>query len=155
MSIRRATDADLDALIAMGRMLHDESPRYQDMAFSPAKLRRQFAHLKGTVLTEPGAVFIAEKAGETIGMAVCITAERWFSEEIFVTDLTLFLKSEHRGGIFGPLLVRAMERWAAEQGIYDLAFGVSTLIHADQTVAMYERMGYQLAGYTMVKRNGH
>ena len=153
--IRRAQDHDLDALIGMGHALHDESPRYQAMAFNPEKLRRLYHALKGTLLAEGGAVFVAEISGDVVGMCVCTTVDRWFSDERFVTDLTLYVKPEHRGGMTGPRLVRAMEGWAKEQGIADLAFGVSTEIHAAQTVAMYERMGYRLAGYTMVKRNGN
>jgi GNAT superfamily N-acetyltransferase len=153
--IRRAEDHDLEALIAMGQALHDESPRYQGMAFNPEKLRRLYHALKGTLLAETGAVFVAELGGEVIGMCVCKAVDRWFSDELFVTDLTLYVKPAHRGGMTGPRLIRAMERWAQEQGIADLAFGVSTEIHAAQTVAMYERMGYRLAGYTMVKRHGN
>lgn len=154
-TIRRATDDDLDALIAMGQALHDESPRYQGMGFNPAKLRRLYAQLQGTLLAEDGAVFVAEQDGEVIGMTVCVATERWFSDERYVTDLTLYVKPAHRGGMTGPRLVRAIEDWAAEQGIGDLALGVSTEIHAAQTVAMFERRGYRLAGYTMVKRNGN
>lgn len=155
MQIRRATDADLEALIAMGQALHDESPRYQGMGFSPAKLRRLYENLKGTILAEGGCVFVAVQGGEVIGMTVGVAADRWFSDERYVTDLTLYVKPEHRNGTAFRRLVRALEGWAAEQGIQDMALGVSTEIHAERTARAYERMGYRLAGYTMVKRNGN
>lgn len=153
--VRRATDADLDALIEMGRALHDESPRYQGMAFDAQKLRRLWSQLQGTVLVEPGCVFVAERADRVIGMTVGIAAERWFSEERYLTDLTLYVRPEHRHGPACVRLVRALEQWGAAQGLQQVALGVSTEIHAAQTVAMYERLGYRLAGYTMVKQNGN
>ncbi|MGJ7508679.1 N-acetyltransferase family protein [Variovorax sp. GT1P44] len=154
-TVRRATEADLDAMVAMGQALHDESPRYQGMAFSPEKLRRLWEHLKGTLLTEVGCVFVAEHEGEVIGLTVGLIADRWFSEERYLTDLTMYVKPEHRDGMAFRRLVRALEQWGQEQGISQLALGVSTEIHADRTVRAYERMGYRLAGYTMVKQNGN
>jgi GNAT superfamily N-acetyltransferase len=155
MNIRHATAEDLDALIAMGQALHDESPRYQHMAYSPRKLRTLFGQLTGSILTPAGCVFVAERNGEVVGMTVGLIADRWFSEERFLTDLTLYVKPEHRRGTTFMRLVRALEQWAAAEGIADLALGVSTEIHAARTVEAYESMGYRLAGYTMVKRNGN
>ncbi|MDM0072079.1 GNAT family N-acetyltransferase [Variovorax sp. J31P207] len=156
-SVRRATEADLDAMIAMGQALHDESPRYAGMAFSPDKLRRLWAQLQGTLLAESdrGCVFVAEEGGEVVGMTVGIAAERWFSEERYLTDLTLYVQPAHRGGTAFRRLVGVLERWAAEQGLDQLALGVSTEIHPERTVRAYERLGYRLAGYTMVKQNGN
>lgn len=153
--IRPATREDLPALIEMGRQLHDESPRYQGMEFKPAKLERLFDSLQGTLLAQPGCVFVAERGDYIIGMTVGIIAERWFSDELYLTDLTMFVRPEHRGGSAFPKLVRALEGWAASEKITEIALGVSTEIHAQETSRMYERLGYRLAGYTMVKHNGN
>lgn len=154
-TIRRATDADLDALIAMGQALHDESPRYAGMAFSPDKLRRLYEQLKGTILAETGCVFVAEDRGEVVGMTVGVSAERWFSDDRYATDLTLYVKPPARGGSAFPKLVRALEGWAREQGLPPPVLGVSTEIHPERTVSAYQHMGYEIAGYTMVKRHGN
>lgn len=152
-TVRRATEADIDTLIAMGQALHDESARYQGMAFSPDKLRRLWTYLQGTLLAEVGAIFVAEQDGQVVGMTIVHITERWFSDDQFVTDLTMYVKPECRDGMAFRRLVKALEGWAAEQGIPDIVLGVSTEIHAERTVKAYERMGYRLAGYTMVKRH--
>lgn len=153
-TVRRATVEDVPSLIAMGQALHDESPHYGSTGFSPAKLERQFHALQGSLLSEPGAVFVAEEGGEVAGMAVCFAAERWFSNDVYVTDLTVYVRPEHRGGRAFPRLVQAIEAWAAGQGIKEIILGVSTEIDAERTVRWYELHGYQLSGYAMVKRNG-
>lgn len=152
--IRRARREDLPALVAMGHALHDESPHYSRTGFAPEKLQRLYDQLQGTLLAEQGAVLVAESSGEVIGMAVCVATERWFSHDLYVTDLTVYVRPEHRGGPAFPKLVRAIEAWAELQGIPELILGVSTEIHAEATVRMYERMGYHLSGYAMVKRHG-
>lgn len=154
-TIRHATEADLPAMVEMGRALHDESPRYQHMSFNPDKLRRLFHSLQGTLLSKPGCVLVAEHEGHIVGMTVGIIAERWFSDDLYLSELTMYVRPEHRSGATFLRLVRSLERWAAGEGVADLALGVSTEIHADATVRAYQALGYQLAGYSMVKRNGN
>jgi hypothetical protein len=158
-TIRRAKESDIETLIDMGRALHAESPRYQAMAFSPEKLRRLWPQLQGTLLTEVGCIFVAEGTSGLTGMTIGLAAERWFSDERYLTDLTVYVRPEIRSSLAGGRafrgLVRALEAWGAEQGLAGPVLGVSTDIHASQTVASYERLGYRLAGYTMVKKNGN
>lgn len=149
--IRRAIKTDAPAIMAMGRALAMESPRYQNMKFDEAKLMALFDRMLGTLLSEDACIFVSEISGEVVGMMVGFISTRFFSDEQFVTDLTLYVKPEHRGGTSFARLVKAVENWAASHGIYDLVFGVSTQIHPEKTVRAYERMGYTLAGYTMVK----
>lgn len=138
----------------MGRALHDESPRYRDMSFNEQKLEALAVRLQGTLLASDAAILVADLDGELIGMFIGVISERWFSDDKFVTDLTLYVKPEHRGGSSFLRLIKAFEAWAASQGVHDIAIGVSTEIHAARTVRAYEVLGYRLAGYTMVK-HGH
>jgi GNAT superfamily N-acetyltransferase len=150
--IRRATAADFPALVEMGRDMHAESPRYRGMSYDAAKvaeLAKRLADMKDIAI-----LLVAERAGEVIGMFVALIAERWFSQDRYITDLTVYVKPEYRGGSAFYRLVKAFEDWAEKQGVQDIAIGVSTEIHAERTVRAYQQLGYRLAGYTMVK-HGH
>jgi GNAT superfamily N-acetyltransferase len=150
--IRRATTADLPALIAMGRALHAESPRYQGMPLDEGELRRLWDRLAGTLLADDACVLVAEIDGAPAGVMIGVLAKRWFSQERYATDLTLYVKPQYRGSRAFLRLVQAFQAWAAGQGIEHLAVGVSTEIHAEQTVHAYERLGYTLSGYTLTKK---
>ena len=50
-----------------------------------------------------------------------------------------------------PRLVYAFEEWAKEQGASELSLGVSTGVQTEVTVRMYERMGYKMAAYGLIK----
>ena len=152
--IRRATPADAPAILAMGRAPAVESPKYREKGFDEARLMALGERLSGTLLAEnPDAcVLVAERAGEVIGMMIPVVAERFFSGELFVTDLTLYLKPEHRGGLAFARLVRAAEDWARQRGVLDCNFGVSTEIHPERTVRAYKGLGYTLTGYTLTKK---
>lgn len=149
--VRHATPADFPAIVAMGRALHDESPRYRDMPFNPDKLLALAKRLHGSLLCSDAVILVAVADGQLVGVTVGVMAERFFNDERYVTDLTVYVKPEHRGGSAFLRMVKALEAWAAENGVADLAIGVSTEIHAERTVHAYEKLGYRLAGYTMVK----
>lgn len=150
--VRRATPADTPALIELGRAMHAESPRYREMPFSEARLQALSARLHhGTLLVEDAAIFVAEAGGAPVGMAIVFLDELLLSDAKFVTDLVVYLKPEHRGGRLFLKLVRAFEEWARQQGVREIVLGVSTGVHAEQTVNAYRRLGYEPAGNTCTK----
>lgn len=153
--VRRAGAADLSILVEMGRALHAESPRYRGMRYDPDKVRRLARELTGNLLAELGAVFVAEEAGEVVGVAAVVAAERWFGPDRYVTDLTMYVKPEHRGGSAFVKLVKALEDWAAQQGVQDIDLGVSTDVHTDRTVRAYERLGYTLSPTRIITKKLH
>lgn len=150
--VRRAGSADIEPMIEMGRALHQESPRYRTMRYDPDKLRRVAARLQGTLLAEDGVMLVAEAGGQVVGMLVGILAERWFGPDRYATDLTVYVRPEHRGGTAFVRLVAAFEAWAREQGVDEVDIGISTDIHAERTVHAYERLGYRLSPTRIVTK---
>lgn len=141
--IRRAGEADLDALVALGQAMHAESPRYRDHSFSPEKVRA----LAVTLMAQPerAAVLVAEVDGEVVGVFTAFACARWFGDDVMVSDLAVYVVPEHRGSSLFFRLVKAAERWAASVGARDLEIGVSTGVQQDVTVRAYQRMGYTLS----------
>lgn len=148
--VRRATAADVDALVEMGRAMHAESPRYRDKTFSADKLRQLAAHLSAH--PEQGAVLVAAGPDGAVGMFVGILGERWFGTDRYATDLAVYVKPEHRGTSAFLRLVRAAERWAAECGVEEIDLGVSTGTDTEHTVHAYQRLGYTLLATRVVTK---
>lgn len=149
--IRAATPDDAPGILAMGRALLEESPKYQAMQYDEAKLMQLGERLTSALLSEHAAVLVAERRGVLLGMIVLVVAERFFGGDRYVTDLTVYVRPEVRGGLVFARLIQAAEAWARERGVRDCAFGVSTEIDAERTVCAYQRMGYRLTGYTLTK----
>jgi GNAT superfamily N-acetyltransferase len=140
--VRRATYSDLEEIVAMGRAMHEESPRYRGMRFDGDKVRRLAIHIM--MQPEFGVVFIVEAGAQLAGLAAVVAAERWFGPDRYLTDLAVYLKPEHRGNGAFLRLVQAVEEWASEHGIEQIDLGVSTDVQPERTVRAYERMGYTL-----------
>lgn len=151
--IRFATLADIPAIVEMARELARESPKYSQHGFNADKTRALAERL--TTAPAGACMLVAERAGQVIGMMALAVVERFISDGAFVTDVTLFIRPEHRGGFAFARLVDAAEKWARDQGVQDVCFGVSTQVHAERTVCAYQRKGYTLSGYTLTKTLAH
>jgi GNAT superfamily N-acetyltransferase len=153
--VRAATLDDVPALLLMGRLMHDESPVFRTLGFDEGKLTRLLeTMLEGTIAAAaPGGVFVAERAGEVVGMYGGFVVEMWFSQDKQAHDYVCYVKPEHRRrGRAAIGLVRAFEAWAIAQGALFITPGVSTQVDPESTARFYERLGYTRQGSILVKR---
>lgn len=124
----------------------NESPRYSALSFSVDKA----THLIKT-LTDQGGLFVAIKNDEVIGFIAGVVVEHFLSHDTFACDIGVFVLPEHRGGTSFLRLVKTFEQWAKERGAQEIQLGVSTGVHPEQTVRMYERLGYKMSSYGLIK----
>lgn len=146
LEIRPAREADFERLLLLAAMMVSESPRYSRHAFSIDKARNLFA-----VLMQRGGLFCAVKDGAIIGFFAGIVAEHFLSPDLVASDIGIFITPDERGGSAFVRLVKAFEEWAVSQGAREISLGVSTQVHTEQTVRMYERLGYTMASFGLVK----
>lgn len=144
--VRTAREDDIDTLLAMGRAMHEESPRYAGKVFVEAKARGLIGRLLRT-----GGVFVAELGGLTIGMAGTYCVEHIFGFEKFAGDFVLYVLPEYRGSSAAKRLVRAIEAWAKEQGATEVLLGISTGVETERTAKLYEHLGYRESGRSLIK----
>lgn len=152
-SVRTATEADIPALIAMGRKMHAESPRFKSLAFSAEKCEALIRRLLDPLPQPPGTVLVAVEGPQVVGMMGGFVVEHFFSHDRYASDLVVYVAPGHRGGSAFVRLVFAFEDWAASRGACEIVLGVSTELNPEATVAMYERLGYaRLQGRSVLKR---
>jgi GNAT superfamily N-acetyltransferase len=140
--IRVAALGDIDTLISIGRVMHNESA-YKALRFNDDKVGELLAGL----IAEPnGVVFIAERAGVILGGFAGGISDFWFSNDSHAFDYGLFILPEHRGGSAAIRLLSAFESWAKDMGAKWCDIGITTGVHVEQTARMYEKLGYDKSG---------
>lgn len=149
LNIRKAEPKDFYKLLLMAELMHRESPRYSKMPFVLAKATASIRNLMNT-----GGAFVAEMNGDVIGMLGGVVIEHFFSSAKFSIDFVLYVLPKYRGSSAAVRLVKAYEEWAFAQGAEEVGLGASTGIATEQTVCIYERMGYKIASYTCIKTKG-
>lgn len=147
MEIRKATIDDLPELIRLGRAMHEESPRFRDWAFADEKA----AALAQNIVGGAGLALVAVKDGEVIGMLASVVAEHFFSYAPYAADLVVYVTPAHRGSSACYRMVRQWDQ-ACSEVVVESVLGISTDVAPERTRKLYEKLGYKLSGYIMVKR---
>lgn len=148
--IRFATEHDVPVIVELGRRMHAESPRFSFFEFSEEKA------VETTCLAlSDGLLLVAEQDGGVVGMIAGLPGEHFFSRARYICDLVCYVLPDYRGTSIGSRLVREWDKVISEADL-DLAesiLGISTEVQPERTKELYERLGYRLSGYIMVKDN--
>jgi len=137
--IRKATAADLQAIIEMGYRLCDRTPQAHVKRDRPSIAKQLTACMSSAF----GCVFVAEHEKQITGVIVGIAQQFWFSNQRQAVDL-MFV-AERVGD--GPRLLKAFVEWAWKvPGVVEVAGAQSSGIEIERTAEMYERLGFQRVG---------
>lgn len=131
--VRRATEADLEAIVRMGVAFHANSP-YADLFV----LDRDRCTLTVDWLLAHGAIFMAEKDGTPVGMFGIAVSPHLMAAELFATEIFWWVEPGARG--LGLKLLRDAEAWAKEQG----ATVLQLIAPSERVGRLYERLGFRL-----------
>lgn len=147
-SIRPATAADIDMLLAESKEMCLESPRFKDIEFDDEKAT------KGALeIIESGGYFIAEDNGNFVGMVCGSVKPLWYSQELMGYDLFVYVAYGYRGSLALWLLVRRFEDWCWSQGAKTIDLGIISEVAPEKTIKAYAKLGYELTGYACTKVN--
>jgi GNAT superfamily N-acetyltransferase len=138
-TLRRATAADIDAIVAMALTFRASTIYRDHLAPNPEALRTTTALM---VASETSVVLVADRAAELIGMIAAHVYVHPMSGELVAGELCLWVEPTKRGGLLARQLVRAAEAWGREHGAQTF-----------QMIAPTERVGafYTVLGYTRVE----
>jgi GNAT superfamily N-acetyltransferase len=136
-------------MLAMGRAMHNESPRFARHTFDPEKSLRVLTAMQDA----PSCLLLVVEAdGALVGMLLGLVSEHHFCNGLVANELVVYVTPGARGGSAAVKMLRQFEAWAQGQGVDEIVLGVSTEVAADRTADFYQRMGYAHSGHTLIKR---
>jgi RimJ/RimL family protein N-acetyltransferase len=140
--IRAATEADIPALVAMGREFRAQTGYHRVIAEDAAQMATFCRQLLGGL----GTILVLEDDGGLIGMIGLTCLPHFLSGEVTAGEVFWWVDLAHRGR--GLRLLRAAEAWARAQGAVSLQ-----MIAPDARVErLYERLGYVAIERTYQRR---
>lgn len=147
-TVREATTADLDQIVAMGFNFISYS-EYGDM-IDPDPDKLKIALL---VMLEKGKIFVAEHDGLIVGFIIGMQSSFWFAPEVTcAVELAWWVKEEHRGGRAAIKLLRAFEGWAKEIGTKVVCMSDLIIGGEAPTGALFSKLGYSVTERAHIKR---
>ncbi len=150
VDIRQAREADMAAILRMGREFHDQSS-FAGMAEYDAG---SFERTVGLLMSEhvAGVLLIANYDGAVVGMAGCALFPFFFNVNVTLAqELFWYVQPEHRKGA-GAALLDGLEIEAGRRGAVAMISAAIAGLRDDAIARVYVRRGYEPAENTFIKR---
>lgn len=141
-TLREATLADVEALVAMGERFL--ASVYAQKIHANADALRTFA--TALINGESSIIFVAQRGGRVVGMMGLLAYVHPMSNEPTVTEVMWWVDPEQRGP--GLQLFRLGESWAAQRG----ATVVQMIAPSPEVERFYTRVGYEPVERTYQRR---
>lgn len=141
MTVRRATVADIPALVEMARQEHANS-RMAALPFDEVKVQHSF----GEFITGMTTTVIISAGGFIMGMVQPILFNRFWN----AYEMAWFANDGS-----GMALLKAFAKWAKDMRAFDLiVHNYAGIVSADKFTRVMQRMGYQALGGAYSKQLG-
>lgn len=138
--IRAATLEDMDQIVSLGKMMHEESNLPHE--FSEERVRETMeSHINSN-----GVVFVYEEKGRIVAGIAGGVQQAWYSDELIGYDLAVFVAPTMRNGIIAFDLLTALEKWCKLMGANYHYPGVSTGSNVEKAERFYKAVGYEYVG---------
>lgn len=124
-----------------------ESSELEGVAVDREHIKRMLA-AKGSV-----QCLVAVAEGELLGTIILAIGPLWYEPTLRVArDLLVWVAPKHRGGTTFIRMIRAMEAWATQAGLFKIYLSQSTGVEVEKTARLYEKLGYSVSGFLSSKR---
>lgn len=137
---------DVSLIIEMLLALHVESPRYNlvtpDVPYVTGVL--------SSMIERPDFIGCMDDLHR--GFMFGLASRTWYDSELNANELLLYILPEYRGGLLAPRLIKQFEHDAQILGCIHVRAGTSTRLSTEDTLRLYERLGYTREGLTVTKR---
>lgn len=131
--IRRATEADIPALTAMGQRFVQETSYKDLVSADPDRIAQTVI---GILSTDTGVVLVSEGTTGPTGMIAMLSYSHPFSGELTAFEVVWWVNPEARGD--GIRLLKAAEDWGRQKG----ATKMNMVAPNERVGALYSRLGY-------------
>ena len=121
----------------------------QEAEFSGAQPDKQIIW---SVYKNPNVkVFLSLGDDKIVGFLAVVKTTYFFSTRPKISDIGFYVKPKYRGSSSAVKLLKALENWAKENNISDIAIGQTTAVDMEKTQQFYNRLGYKTVGYNTIK----
>ncbi|MGX9389628.1 N-acetyltransferase family protein [Nitrobacteraceae bacterium UC4449_H16] len=144
--LRPITTDDVGPIIDMVLTLHVESPNYSLVKPDVPYVRTTLT----SMIEQP--CFIGTIDVDRRGFMFGIASRTWYDSELNACELLLYILPKYRGGLLAPRLIKNFETVAKGLDCIHVRAGTSTRVNTEQTLRLYERLGYTRDGHTVTKR---
>ena len=152
MRVRLVDHHDEDEIVDLARSYADEAAEVlPHIEFDEQTVRNTV--FRSLTSADP-TIFVAEADDGLVGMMVASIQGFYFMSGVFVQSDIFYVRPEYRGTRAAALLLVELNTWADQLGAKVTIGGNANKLNSDRTARLYERFGYQQAGFNLLRPKG-
>jgi GNAT superfamily N-acetyltransferase len=144
--VRELCSDDISQVISLMKNYAYPELKWQHVDFSEDACRESIIFFSKS---KNSKFFVALKNNQIVGYAPCFINRYTFSKDVYASDVTFFVKKEHRGSFVGKKLIEAMRTFAIEKGAKELFLTINSGVEVERTEKMLSRLGAEKIGSAM------
>ena len=99
-----------------------------------------------SITNEDEQVLVAKEGDQIIGVAWSLCMKPFFSDDLMIENLLVYVDKDKRGGMAGPRLMRHIKKWGKARGAKAVKIGTISEINTARTKGLFRKMGYREVG---------
>lgn len=149
MPVAAARDVDLPKILTMCERFHAES-YFNFLSYDGGVMLQTVLKLMSS---PKGAVYVAkDDKGIVCGAVLGYVNQYFFNGESQVSELMVYVDEEHRGGMYGPGLIKQLIKFGKEQKVREVVLMAGSGVESERTEALYKALGFTKIGSCWRKR---
>lgn len=150
LKVRRVWAYDLEEMVNLAETMSNESERFSKQGFNRERTKELLTYF--CLRFENFIGYVAEnEEGKLVGMVYLVVADSLTHNIRCATDIAVFVHPNYRGSNVFIRMIKSAETDAIKLGAQEINVGISSGITPEKTVHIFERLGYKMRVFTMVK----
>ena len=150
---KKATKEDSNQIVVLvGELLNEIMTRIDIKVFN-FDLDATTKRLEDFIEKEKNYIFVAKDENETIGFITAYEGFALYTEGAFGTIAELYVKPAYRSNGVGKELINKLREFANSKNWTRLEVTTPPLPQFDETLAFYEREGFEISGGRKLKKS--
>lgn len=145
MKVRLAAHSELNTVLDLCKKLIAESPVFSKQRFNERSTTAFINHQ----ISKDSVLVVLDEYENVISAAICATCIDWRTGDRLAIEQGIYVLPEYRSSKAGILLVKGFKEWAANNEADRIQIGTMSGIEAERVVKLYERLGFNQAGYVL------
>lgn len=137
--------------VLVGELLNEIMTRIDVKAFN-FDLEKTYARLEDFIEKEKNFIFVAKDKDEIIGFITSYEGFALYTEGTFGTIAELYVRPAYRSVGIGKELINQLRNFANDKKWSRLEVTTPPLPQFDETLAFYEREGFEISGGRKLKK---
>ncbi len=147
MKIRYATQADIPAMLEIGRSIHAES-RFSAMAYDVEKLRTELGYLLQLQEKNGSHCFLVavNQQGKIVGGFIGALETYFFTRAVSANSILIWVSPAARGSSAAVRMIDVFRRWAIKNRAMEVCLLVASGVTINRTDRFFRKLGFVQTG---------